>query len=165
MFIVQTVNIAEEFYTKMSDIDVKSIRFCVNDNAFKKFHKVVHNEVNIIITTYNTASKCLGDIIEEYYVREQWLDCYQVIDEAHLLIQHISLIRKIKDFDGVGLISSNADDIKHFACFRDYLIVNHCIYERYNWNVYVNKLISNVDGQRAEIDNLINSKRMNYDKV
>ena len=68
MVIVPTVNIATEFYTKLSDMDVNSIRLCVNDNAFSEFHKAVHKGVDIIITTYNTASKCLGDLIEEYYM-------------------------------------------------------------------------------------------------
>ena len=48
MVIVPTVNIAEEFYTKLND---KSIRLCVNNNAFKEFHKAIHNEMNTIITT------------------------------------------------------------------------------------------------------------------
>ena len=50
-------------------------------------------------------------------------------------------------------------------CFKDYIIVNPCIDERYNRNIFVNKLISNVDEQRSEIVNLIDTKRMNYDKV
>ena len=50
-------------------------------------------------------------------------------------------------------------------CFKDYIIVNPCIDERYNRNIFVNKLISNVDEQRSEIVNLIDIKRMNYDKV
>ena len=83
------MNIAEEFYTKLND---KSIRLCVNDNEFKEFHKAVHNEVNIIITACNTASKCLVDIFEEYYMKEQRLDFFLVIDEALLLLQHIGLI-------------------------------------------------------------------------
>ena len=165
LVIVPTVNIAEEFYTKLNDMKVNSIQLCVNDNAFKEFHKAVHNEVNIIITTYNTASKCLGDLIEEYYEREQRLDYFLVIDEAHLLLQHISLIEITKEFDKVALISATAEDIKHFACFRDYLIVNPCIDEKYNRNIYVNKLIPDVDEQRAEIVNLIDIKRMKYDIV
>ena len=72
-------------------MNVKSIRLCVNDNVFKEFHKVTHNEVNIMITTYNTAAKCFGDLIEEYYIKEQRLDYCLVIDEAQLLLQHISL--------------------------------------------------------------------------
>ena len=168
--IVPTVNIAEEFYTKLIDMKVKSIQLCVNDNAFKEFHKAVHNEVNIIITTYNTAvhnevSKSLGDLIGEYYEREQRLDYFLVIDEAHLLLQHISLIEITKEFDKVALISATAEDIKHFACFRDYMIVNPCIDEKYNRNIYINKLIPDVDEQRAEIVNLIDIKRMKYDIV
>ena len=132
MVIVPTVNIAEDFYTKQSVMDVKSIQLCVNDNAFKEFHKAVQNEVNIIITTYNTASKCLGDLIEEYYEREQRLYYFLIIDEAHLMLQHISLIEITIEFDKVALISATADDIKYFACFRNYIIVNPCINERYN---------------------------------
>ena len=70
MVIVPTVNIAEEFYTKLTDMNVKPIRSCVNDIAFKEFN----NDVNIIIITYNSASKCLGVLIEEYYIKEQRLD-------------------------------------------------------------------------------------------
>ena len=132
MVIVPTVNIAEDFYTKQSVMDVKSIQLRVNDNAFKEFHKVVQNEVNIFITTYNTASKCLGDLIEEYYEREQRLYYFLIIDEAHLMLQHISLIEITIEFDKVALISATADDIKYFACFRNYIIVNPCINERYN---------------------------------
>ena len=65
----------------------------------------------------------------------------------------------------VALISATADDIKHFACFRDYIIVNPHIDERYNRNIYVNKLIPDATEQRAAIVNLIDTKRMNYDKV
>ena len=75
------------------------------------------------------------------------------------------LIEITKEFDKVALISATADDIKHFACFRDYIIVNPCIDKRYNRNIYVNKLISNFDEQRVELVNLIDTKRINYDKV
>ena len=75
------------------------------------------------------------------------------------------MIEITKEFDKVALISATAEDIKHFACFRDYLIVNPCIDEKYNRNIYVNKLIPDVDEQRAEIVNLIYTKRMKYDKV
>ena len=65
---------------------------CVNKNTYKEFYKAVQNEVNTIVTTYNTAFKCLGDLIEEYYMKEQRLDYFLVIDEAHLLLKHIGLI-------------------------------------------------------------------------
>ena len=77
-----------------------------------------------------------------------------MIDEAHLLLQHIGLIEITKEFDRVALISVTDDDIKQFSYFRDYIIVNPCINERKNRNIYVNKLISNVDEHRAEIVNL-----------
>ena len=46
---------------------------CVNDNAFKEFHKATHIEVNIIISTYNTVSVCLSDFITR-------LDYYNILD-------------------------------------------------------------------------------------
>ena len=82
-----------------------------------------------------------------------------------MLLQHIGVIEITKEFDRVALISSPADDIKQNACFKDYIIVNPCIDKKYNGNFYVEKLISNVDEQRSEIVNLIDTKRMNYDKV
>ena len=75
------------------------------------------------------------------------------------------MIEITKEFDKVALISATAEDIKNFACFRDYIIVNPCIDEKYNRNIYVNKLIPDVDEQHAEIVNLIDAKRMKYDKV
>lgn len=33
--VVPTVNIAEEFYTKLNDMNVNSIQLYVNDNSFK----------------------------------------------------------------------------------------------------------------------------------
>lgn len=65
--------------------------------------------------------------MEEYYDREQWLDYFLVVDEAHLLLQHISLIEITKEFDKVTLISATADNIKHLDYFRDYIIVNQFI--------------------------------------
>ncbi|KAK8900271.1 hypothetical protein M9Y10_002594 [Tritrichomonas musculus] len=166
MVIVPTVNIAEEFYTKLTPLIVNnSIRLCVKDDAFKEFRKAVNDEVNIVITTYSTAFKCLGDLVEEYYDREQRLDYFLVIDEAHLLLNHISLIEITKEFDKVALISATADDIKHFACFKDYIIINPHIDDKYNRNIYVNNLIPNINEQHTEIINLIDSNRMNYDKV
>lgn len=32
--------------------------------------------------TFNTVSKCLSDLIEEYYMKEQQLDYFLVIKEA-----------------------------------------------------------------------------------
>lgn len=41
---VPTVSIAEEFYIKLSNNN--SIPLGINENAFKEFHKAVHDEVN-----------------------------------------------------------------------------------------------------------------------
>ena len=172
MVIVPTVNIAEEFYVKLSDMlnyDVepkkKHIRLCVNDNAFSDFTKAVYDNVNVIITTYNAAAKCLGDIVEEFYEREMRLDYFLVIDEAHMLLNYIGLIEITKEFDKVALLSATADDIKQFACFRDYIIVNPRITEKYHRNIYLNKLIPDADQQRAAIISLIDQKRMKYDEI
>ena len=99
------------------------------------------NEVNIIITTYNTAFKFFGDLIEEYYEREQRLYYFLKINEVHLLLQHISLFEKAIKIDKVSLISATADNNKHFSYFREYTIVNSCINEKYNRNIYINKLL------------------------
>lgn len=55
-------------------------------NAFCEFHKAVYNQINWIITTYNISSKYLGDHIEEYYMRNQRLDYFHVINEAQILL-------------------------------------------------------------------------------
>ena len=125
MVIVPIVNIAEEFYTKLTlIIDDKSIRFCVKDDASKEFGKAVNDEVNIVITTYCTVSKCLGDLIEEYYEREPLIDFFIEIDEAHLLLNHISLIEITKEFDKGALIIATADVFNYFDSFKDYIIIN-----------------------------------------
>ena len=59
------------------------------------------------------------------------------------------------------MISAIANDIKHFASFKDCIIVNPHIDERYNRNIYVNKLIPDADEQHTTIVNLIDTKRIN----
>lgn len=66
MVIIPTVNITEEFQVKWNNIstaeliplmDNKSIQLCINQNVFNEFLKSVGDEVNVIITINNTASK------------------------------------------------------------------------------------------------------------
>lgn len=64
-----------------------------------------------------------------------------MVDEEHLLLQHISLIEITKEFDKVALVNFTADNIKNFTCYRDYIIFNPCINKIYNQNIYVNKFI------------------------
>lgn len=74
-------------YTKLNDINStryyangnESVRQSVIDNVFTEFSKGVHNKVNSIITTYNTESNGLGELVKEYYLREQLLDYFLVI--------------------------------------------------------------------------------------
>lgn len=72
--------------------DEINIQLCFSDNAFKEYHKVVYGQVNVIITTYNTASKFLGDLLEEYYEQHKRLDYFLFIYEGHLLLQHIGFV-------------------------------------------------------------------------
>ena len=73
------------------------------------------------------------------------------------------MIEITKEFERVALISATANDIKHFTFFKDYIIVNSHIDERYNRNIYVNKLIPDITEQRAVIVNLIDTKQMKYE--
>lgn len=107
MIIVSTINISEEFYTKLYNMNIESIRLCVNNNKFQKLYNVVHDKITVIITTYSTASKGFGDLIEEYYYLNKRLDYFLVIEEA-------------------------VDDIKWFCCFKDNIIINPNIDEKYN---------------------------------
>lgn len=68
---------AEELYFKLKIMNNESIRLCVNDNVFNVFHKSVYDGVKVIITTYEMVQR---------------LDYFLVINEAHLLLQHASLI-------------------------------------------------------------------------
>ena len=92
-------------------MNVMSIRLRVKYNRFKNFHEAVHNEVNTVITTHITSPKSLGDLIEQYYMNEQRLDYFLVIDVAHMLLQHIEFIEIIKELDKAALISATADGI------------------------------------------------------
>lgn len=91
------------------------------------------------MTTRNTVSKCVGDFIEEYYMKEKQLVFFLVIDKANMLLQLISLFEIIKEFDKVALLSATANDIKHFDYFRDPIIVNTCAIEKYNRNINITR--------------------------
>ena len=178
--IVPTVNIAEEFYNKLSALmkDVVEplnegdnaglkgfIKLCVKDDAFSDFINAVKTSVNIVITTFSTASKCLGDLVEEYYEQKERLDYFLLIDEAHLLLNYISLIELTKEFDKVGLISATAEDIKHFACFKDYMVISPEASIEYDRTIYIKKLMNDADEQRKALIDLVDKVRPDYDKI
>lgn len=168
MVLVPTVNIAEEFYKKMLMMNKnkdKSIILCIKDNAFKTFNNSIRNECDVIITTYNTESKCLGDVIEEYYMKEKRLNYTLIVDESNLLLQYISLIEITKEFDKVGLISATSEYISGIGCFKDYICINPYIDVGYKRNIYVRKLNNDVDEQRKAVIDLIRRERNKYERV
>lgn len=69
ILIVSTVNITLEFYSKLCKIlnYDNLVKVCVKYNAFADFKKAIQDTIPIVITTYFTASKCLGGIIESFY--------------------------------------------------------------------------------------------------
>lgn len=90
IIVVPTTNIANDFYNAF-DYKEDSIKLCINDGAFKDILLVFDNNVRVIITTYHTASRCLGSIIE--FTHGALLNKYRLfIDEAHLLLMHPALI-------------------------------------------------------------------------
>lgn len=105
-------------------------------------------------------------MLEEYYKQNKWLGYFLVFDEAHLLLQQICLTEITKEFDKIALISGTADDTKLFACFKDCIIDNlYIIKEKHDRYIYVNKLMTNADKKHATIVNLIDRKRIYYDKI
>lgn len=98
MVIVPTVNMAEELYFKLIIMNNESIRLCVNGNAFNVFHESVYDGVNVIITTYTTASKHLGDLFDEYYERVQRLDYINQIFQKLFEGIHLCFIIQICSF-------------------------------------------------------------------
>lgn len=83
-----------------------------------------------------------------------------------MLLQQICLTEITKEFDKIALISGTADDTKLFACFKDCIIVNlYTIKEKHDRYIYVNKLMTNADKKHATIVNLIDRKRIYYDKI
>lgn len=98
--------------------------------------------MKLIQLLQHTTFQYLGDLIEEYYDREQRISYFLVIDEANLLLNHTSLIEITKQFDKVALISVIADDIKYFAVFKGFIIINLHNDDKYIRNIYVNQLVN-----------------------
>ncbi|KAK8839693.1 hypothetical protein M9Y10_031397 [Tritrichomonas musculus] len=169
ILIVPTINIASEFYNKIyRDIILlnnvgesemnKYLTLCIKDGAFDEFKKAFTKNVKIIITTYSTASRCLGSLVEcSYHSRRDKdsvdnkqslaasddidLDNYTlIIDEAHLLLNNIPLIEIIRDFNNVGLLSATINDIAGLSVFKDYRIIKPDVKTQYNRNIFIHQL-------------------------
>lgn len=120
MVIVSTKNMAKEFYPKhykmmpINELIRVHIKKSVDNNIFEKFFREVYTEFNAIITKYNILSKYLGYLLEKYYEKNKRLDNFLIIDEAHLLLNHISLIEITKKFN--LLLSVFDSGISHITC-------------------------------------------------
>lgn len=176
-FIVVTpiINIAMEFYSKLyvalnnkypNDVD-DMIKVCVKDGAFKEFKSAITKFIPIVITTYAAASKCLGGIIERIYHHSIDFNKHYslIIDEAHLLLENISLIETCREFDKVGLITATASDIICLSVFKDYIKINPQVEDKCNRTIYIHKLKNNMEEQREIISKQVVTTKQNYDKI
>ena len=174
--IVPTVNIAQDFYTKiihsLSQLNATSIAasfvcLCVKDGAFEDFKKAVINQISIIITTYSTASRCLGSLVESS-VNQQNINIKSyslIIDEAHMLLNNISLMEIIRDFVDVGLISATINDISSLSIFKDFHIIKPDVSTQYERDLFIHKLNQDDEKTRKDVIDLIHRERSKFDKV
>ena len=109
----------------------------------------------------------MGGIIEYFYHHNiDFNDEYTlIIDEAHLLLEHISLIEICREFDKVGLITATANDISSLSVFDDYDKINPLADVKYHRTIYLYKLISQMDEQREVIAKQVLDEIKNYDKI
>ena len=175
ILVVPTINIAMEFYSKLyvainnkhsKNID-EMIKVNVKEGAFKEFKSAIINYIPVVITTYSTASKCLGGIIEHFYHHR--LDINQqytlLIDEAHLLLEHISLIEICMEFDRVGLITATASDISCLSVFEDYVKLNPLSTIKFNRTIYLSRSKNKMEEQREIIAKQVVDEIKNYYKI
>ena len=150
IYIVPTVNIAEHFCNKFTikfrteyDSAEYGIVPSVGEGAFKDFKQRMKDPIELvplIVTTYSTASKCLGSMVEYFFSHKQQNkidECFLIIDECHLLLQHSSLIETIRDFKHVGLLSATPGDISNFLVFKDYKYLKPLSKVRYDRTIYL----------------------------
>lgn len=91
-----------------------------------EFKEAIKPFLPVVITTLSTASKCLGGIIEHFYHHQIDFNSEYtlLIDEAHLIIDPISLIEICREFNKVGLITAPASDISCLSVFEEYEKIN-----------------------------------------
>ena len=160
--IVPTINIAEQFASNLS-IDTEKndgtltiethMEFnpCVSEGAFKSFKDKLKKPISdepLIITTYSTASKCLGSMVEYFFkhkLQNKIDECFLIIDEAHLLLQNTSLIETIRDFKNVGLLSATPEEICNFKVFSQYQYIKPKSTIVYNRTLYIHSIEINND--------------------
>lgn len=162
IIIVPTTNIAVDFYNAV-DYSEDSVKLCTNDGAFKDIKLAFDNNVRVIITTYHTASRCLGSIIE--FTHGNLLNKYHLfIDEAHLLLLHPALIEMTREFNYVGLITATPRELKHLSVFKDYVTISPVISTHYHRKLYINKL-TNLSLQYHEIIELVKTNINDFNAI
>ena len=125
------------------------IKLCVKEGTFKEFKESIKHFIPVVITTFSTASKCLGGIIEHFYHHQIDfnIEYTLLIDEAHLLLEHISLIE-------IGL-----------SVFEEYEKINPLADVKYHRTIYLYKLRSNMQEQRETIAKQVLEEIKRYDKI
>lgn len=87
-------------------IQILTIRVCVDRNAFMELKSTSKSSTQIGITRYSTAAKCLGDLVEYFYLKQQSIkDQYRLVLDK----EHISLIELCREYDKVSLLSATKD--------------------------------------------------------
>ena len=172
--IVPTINIAYSFYNKIihssrlliahSMLD-QFVCLCIKNRAFEDFKKAVINKISIIITTYCTALRCLGSLVEQSINQQNInVDSYSlIIDEAHMLLNNISLIEIIRNFVDVGLISATINDVSGLSIFMNFHIINPNVSIQYERNLFIHQLNKDDEKMRKDVIELIHRQRANYD--
>ena len=65
-----------------------------------------------------------------------------------MLLEHISLIEKCREFDKVGLITATSSDISCLSVFEDYVKLNPLSTIKFNKTIYLNRLKNKMEEQR-----------------
>ena len=137
---------------------------CVKEGAFKEFKNQMKMDIEyepLIITTYSTASKCLGSMVEYFFRHQQQNkidECFLIIDEAHLLLQNSSLIETIRDFKNVGLLTATPDDIRNFLVFSDFKFIKPKTTITYDRTIFIHHM-------ETKSDEILNQVALKVDDI
>ena len=158
------MNIALDFAEKFDSPE--TLKLCADNGAFNNRKAAIDEKTQIIITTYNTCSRCLGSIIE--YVDDSLFDKYYLmIDEAHLLLQHPALIEMTREFNNVGLITATPHDLR---VFQDFRMITPKINTHYKRKLIIHRLnhgrnVAVINNQYAEIIELVKKNINKYNVI
>ena len=105
--------------TKLSKID-QFMCICINDWVFDNFKKAGISKISVIITSYITAFRFLISLFEMSFNKQNInINSYSIIiNEAHMLLNNISLMEVIGNFISVGFISATFSDISSLSIFN-----------------------------------------------